>query len=82
MFHVSFLKPYHADPEDAERNRPAINSKRQPSKEAEERLAERVITVSRRPRREFLVKWRNPGNEDVDHLSGGECHRPILLHVV
>ncbi|KAJ7961417.1 Retrotransposon protein, putative, Ty3-gypsy subclass [Quillaja saponaria] len=68
VIHVSNLKPYHPDPEDPARNqstRPAVNLKKPPSRVAEEILAERRVIIRRRPRLEFLVKWKGLGDEET-----------------
>ncbi|KAJ7970903.1 Retrotransposon protein, putative, Ty3-gypsy subclass [Quillaja saponaria] len=68
VIHVSNLKPYHPDPEDPSRNqstRPAVNLKKPPSRVAEEILAERRVIIRRRPRLEFLVKWKGLGDEET-----------------
>ncbi|KAJ7944105.1 Retrotransposon protein, putative, Ty3-gypsy subclass [Quillaja saponaria] len=68
VIHVSNLKPYHPDPEDPARNqstRPAVNLKKPPSRVAKEILAERRVIIRRRPRLEFLVKWKGLGDEET-----------------
>ncbi|KAJ7975820.1 Retrotransposon protein, putative, Ty3-gypsy subclass [Quillaja saponaria] len=68
VIHVSNLKLYHPDPKDPARNqstRPAVNLKKPPSRVAEEILAERRVIIRRRPRLEFLVKWKGLGDEET-----------------
>lgn len=67
VFHVSCLKPYHADQEDSTRNistRAAINAKPPAPKQVEDILADRVVKA-RRPRLEYLVKWKDLGDEEI-----------------
>ena len=68
VFHVSNLKPYHADPSDASRSqstREAISMKPPSERRVEEILADRVIVVSKRTIKEFLVKWEGLGLEKI-----------------
>ena len=71
VFHVSNLKPYHPDEEDPARNQPSrapVNlrsQRRREEKQAEEILADRIIKVQRRPRQEYLVKWKGLGDEET-----------------
>ena len=71
VFHVSNLKPYHPDEKDPVRNQPSrapVNlrsQRRREEKQAEEILADRIIKVQRRPRQEYLVKWKGLGDEET-----------------
>ncbi|KAJ7957580.1 Transposon Ty3 gag-pol polyprotein [Quillaja saponaria] len=57
--------PYHPDPARNQSTRPAVNLKKPPSRVAEEILAERRVIIRRRPRLEFLVKWKGLGDEET-----------------
>ncbi|KAF7117266.1 hypothetical protein RHSIM_RhsimMtG0001900 (mitochondrion) [Rhododendron simsii] len=67
VFHVSLLKPYNPDKEDPSRN----ESQRQPitvkagKKSVECILADRVKKVSRKQQRQYLVKWKGLGDDEI-----------------
>ena len=72
VFHVSNLRLYHPDPEDPARNQPkkaeipeSTRTKNNNPRQIEEILADRIVTVRRKPRREFLVKWKGRAEEET-----------------
>ena len=68
VFHVSNLKPYHADPNDASRSsstRADISMKPPSERRVEEIIADRQTMISRRPIQEYLVKWEGLGPEEI-----------------
>ncbi|KAK8702736.1 hypothetical protein V6N13_021077 [Hibiscus sabdariffa] len=68
VFHVSNLKPFHADPMDASRGLPvrdSICTKPPLECKVDEILAERVVTVSKKPIREYLVRWEGLQPEET-----------------
>ncbi|GMI86957.1 hypothetical protein HRI_002365000 [Hibiscus trionum] len=75
VFHVSNLKPFHADPSDASRglsDRDPICTKPLSQRRVEEILADRFVTVSKKKSvREYLVKWEGLEPEEssweIDH---------------
>ena len=67
VFHVSNLRPHHADENDTNRNqpkRPPISKWEPIMKIVEEILAERVIASNRRKYKEYLVKCKDQGEEE------------------
>ena len=67
VLHVSNLRPYHADKEDARRNkvnRPTISKLESALRVVEEILAARVVASNRRKYKEYLVKWKDQGEEE------------------
>ena len=72
VFHVSNLRPYHPDPEDPARNQPkrteiteSTRTKNKNPRQIEEILVDRIVTVNRKPRTEFLVKWKGRAEEET-----------------
>ena len=67
VFHVSQLKPYHADKEDHIRNEPTrqfIPTKAK-KKIVECILADGVKIVSRKRQTQYLVKWKDLGDDEI-----------------
>ncbi|KAK8663978.1 hypothetical protein V6N13_083783 [Hibiscus sabdariffa] len=68
VFHVSNLKPFYADPTDVSRGqlvRESICTKPPSERKVEEILATRIITVSKKPIREYLVRWEGLEPEET-----------------
>ncbi|GMP96988.1 hypothetical protein CsSME_00045408 [Camellia sinensis var. sinensis] len=67
VFHVSYLKPYYPDKEDPTRNeqkRQTITAKAG-KRSIESILADRVKMVSKKQQRQYLVKWKGLGDEEI-----------------
>jgi transposase InsO family protein len=67
VFHVSLLKPFHPDDEDPARStshRPTLKLPPLPKRIAEDIIADRIITVSRKPRQQYLIKWEGQNPEE------------------
>ncbi|KAJ9169199.1 hypothetical protein P3X46_020658 [Hevea brasiliensis] len=81
VFHVSRLKPYHADPIDVSRNkssRPAITTAPPVNQGVEEILAERVVrTTKRPPHKEYLIKWKGLSTEETSWEKATELHQYV-----
>ena len=87
VFHVSNLRPYHSDTEDPARNQPkraeileSTRTKNKNPRQIEEILADRIVTVNRKPRREFLVKWKGRAEEETSWEKAedlGDCEKAI-----
>lgn len=67
VLHVSQLKPYYGDPEDAARNkgsRPQRPFGKIPKRVAEAILPHRVVRTKKREIDEYLVKWEGCSDEE------------------
>ena len=77
VLHVSNLKPYHEDPEDPACNqstREGVSIKPRSSRQPEEILAERTVVVDRKKKKEFLVKWKGLGDEEICWERAEDLH--------
>ena len=70
VLHVSRLKPFHEDSAEPTRSKPtrailSLQPQKKVLKEVEQVLADRVVRKRNRLRREYLVKWKNLGDEEI-----------------
>ena len=76
--HVSNLKRYHKDPADPIKNQPTrgpVRANQRSNGETEEILAEREMVVSRQHRMEYLVKWKNLGDDETSWETADDLNK-------
>ena len=64
VIHVSNLKSYYADPARNQPTKRVVKANQWSSRELEEILAEREVVLSRRRRMEYLMNWKNLGDDE------------------
>ncbi|OMO92033.1 hypothetical protein CCACVL1_06931 [Corchorus capsularis] len=88
VFHVSLLKPYHADEEDPERSksrRALFRVKTRFEKEVQAILAERAVGRKRKGRerkKEYLVLWKGPRPSDASDEAIRARHAEEFLETI
>ena len=78
VIHVSNLKPYHEYPADPTRNQPTrglVRANKQSSKEPKEILAKKEVVVSEQCRMEYLVKWKNLGDDETSQERANDLKK-------